>query len=405
MNLLDSKSGRYVTICALYFSEGAPIGFIWWALPTLLRKSNLQIEDISGLIALLVFPWIFKFLWAPLIDALRTPTFGYKNWILTAQLFMGLTLIPLIFIDPTEKFFVWGILLFLHSLSAATQDVAIDALVINTISKNERGILNGYMQVGMLLGRSLFGGGTLIIAASFGLSTVVVLLICVIWSIMILLLFVEEPASEFFTQDKFKNVFNKLRIGFSSKSTWLVILFALTSGAAFEASGALAGPFLIDQQVDEQTIGFFFSIPVVAAMLGGGLIGGIISDKTDRKKSVAVFVIGFVLFALLISFIKFLNINYSSYVYLILFSGMYLFAGLFISSSYALFMDMTNPKIGATQFSTYMAATNGCEAWSVWIAGLVITSTGYSTAFVLMGIVSLLSIMFLFFIRTDNKSN
>jgi hypothetical protein len=42
------------------------------------------------------------------------------------------------------------------------------------------------------------------------------------------------------------------------------------------------------------------------------------------------------------------------------------FIGLFTAASYALFMDLTDPKLGGTQFSAFMAATNGCESWSGW---------------------------------------
>jgi MFS family permease len=55
---------------ALYFSEGAPIGFIWWALPAQLRLQHVPIEQITLLTSTLVLPWTLKFLWAPLVDLL-----------------------------------------------------------------------------------------------------------------------------------------------------------------------------------------------------------------------------------------------------------------------------------------------------------------------------------------------
>ena len=105
-----------------------------------------------------------------------------------------------------------------------------------------------------------------------------------------------------------------------------------------------------------------------------------------------IFLIGFVICVLLISVYN-LNGGTDSFVYFSLFTTMYFFVGLFTASSYALFMDLTNPIIGGTQFSTYMAATNGCEAWVVWIAGITTVSYGYSHAFILMSIISLLSLV------------
>ncbi|MCW8996596.1 MAG: MFS transporter, partial [Psychromonas sp.] len=177
MNLLSSKSGRIFLVTAFYLTEGAPIGFIWWAMPTLLRRENVAIDSITSLIAILVLPWIFKFLWAPLIDSLRNERRGYKFWIFISQSLMGLALLPLIFIPPQNNFFIWGIFLFIHSFAAATQDVSIDAMVINVVAKNERGKLNGFMNAGMLIGRSIFGGGTLIIAYALGLNYMLILLV------------------------------------------------------------------------------------------------------------------------------------------------------------------------------------------------------------------------------------
>lgn len=42
--LLESARGRTAVFTVLYASEGAPIGFIWWALPTLLRSADVPVS-------------------------------------------------------------------------------------------------------------------------------------------------------------------------------------------------------------------------------------------------------------------------------------------------------------------------------------------------------------------------
>ena len=294
MNLLNSKSGRIFLVTVFYLTEGAPIGFIWWAMPTLLRQENVHIESITSLTALLILPWIFKFIWAPLIDSFRNEKRGYKFWIFISQSFMGLSLVPLIFIPVQDNLFIWGMFLLLHSISAATQDVSIDAMVINVIAKKERGKLNGFMNAGMLIGRSVFGGGTLIIAYELGLSYMILLLVIIIISAMSLLFLIKEPVLELRPDNQFKTFIQNFSLSFSSRNTWLAIIFALTSAAAFEVTGGLAGPFLTDLNINQETIGLFFAIPVVIAMFIGGLFGGYISDKINRKTSVGIFLTGFV---------------------------------------------------------------------------------------------------------------
>jgi PAT family beta-lactamase induction signal transducer AmpG len=55
-------------------------------------------------------------------------------------------------------------------------------------------------------------------------------------------------------------------------------------------------------------------------------------------------------------------------------------------------MDLTDPKLGGTQFSAYMAATNGCESWSGWAGGQIVSRAGYAASFIVMSGVSLLSL-------------
>ncbi len=83
---------------------------------------------------------------------------------------------------------------------------------------------------------------------------------------------------------------------------------------------------------------------------------------------------------------------------------MYFFVGLFTVSSYALFMDLTHPRLGATQFTTFMAATNGCESWSAWAGGRLASSSGYPAAFFVMSVVSLLSLGILWFLRSKRDT-
>jgi MFS family permease len=84
-------------------------------------------------------------------------------------------------------------------------------------------------------------------------------------------------------------------------------------------------------------------------------------------------------------------------------TAIYFGIGLFTASSYALFMNITDTRLGATQFSAYMGGTNICESWSGYIAGIIIATGGYSTAFYSMGVISLLSLVVLYFVTEKNK--
>lgn len=78
VNLLQTQNGRSFLFTLLYMCEGGPIGFICWALPAMLRLKGVSVENITALTALLVLPWAFKFLSAPLRLVFEfTPVFPY----------------------------------------------------------------------------------------------------------------------------------------------------------------------------------------------------------------------------------------------------------------------------------------------------------------------------------------
>lgn len=380
----------------LYFSEGAPIGFLWWAMPTLLRTEGVAVERITTLTALLVLPWTGKFLWAPLVDALRGPRWGFRNWAMSAQLAMGACLVPLFWLDPLQHLTTWILLLMAHAFFAATQDVAIDALAVasTTAQPEQRGWLNGAMQAGMLVGRSLFGGGAILLAHYFGWQVVLIGLLAAIWGTVIFLWKVmrgAEPPTQ--SGPAWAQFGLSLRAAARARSTWMGLGFALVAGAGFEAMGALAGPFLIDAGVSAQVTGIFFGLPVVMAMLVGGLIGGRLADRGDRRRTVGWFLI------LLGALVAALGTGYLMGMPAPVLMGLMVLAyfgiGLFTAASYGLFMDLTDPRLGATQFSTFMAATNGCEAWSAGVGGRIAGTAGYGPAFLIMPLIGLIGLVFL----------
>jgi MFS family permease len=380
----------------LYASEGAPIGFIWWALPTLLRSAGVPIDQITALTAVVLLPWICKFLWAPALDLLRGRRWGYRAWLIAMQLLMALALVPLAWLDPVEHFETWRWLLLAHAFSAATQDVAIDALAIGAVPPAERGRLNGAMQAGMLTGRSVFGGGVLLLGTWFGREWIIIALVA--WILVAIgaafMLGEDEPPP----RDRSNAFFSLLAAALKRPATWVGLAFALLSAAAFESTGQLAGPYLIDRGVPSETVGVFFGLFVVGAMLVGGLIGGAISDRWGRLTSAAASLTGFVAAIVLLAVVD-LGGASGAPVLIALLTTMYFFVGFFTAVSYALFMDLTDPRLGATQFSAFMAATNACESWSAWTSGRIVASYGYPAAFVAMSAVSLLALPLLRIMR------
>jgi MFS family permease len=406
MNLLEHRTGRKALFALLYFSEGAPIGFVWWALPTMLREAGVPIERITALVALLTLVWALKFLWAPLVDLLRGPRWTLRGWIVASQLAMAASLLPLAWIDFAESMGLLASLLFLHAIAAATQDVSIDALAIRSTRDDERGSVNGWMQAGMLLGRSAFGGGARIARRHFGDGAVVFLLVAVLGLTLASTLFFRdgtESAKPVARTQRLRDLRARLGAAIRRKSTWLALAFAATGGAAYEGVGAVAGPFLVDRGLASDDVGLFFALPSVACMLVGALLGGFLADRFGRRRTVVLASVWIAGSVLLLAFVDGSPGMRQASALLPCLAGMYFGIGLFTASSHALFMDLTDPALGSTQFSAFMGATNLCEAWAALAIGRFITGSGYASAFAAMAILSLLALPLVAGMRTRGK--
>lgn len=403
---ISGSARRRALFAFLYLSEGAPVGYLWWALPTKLRVAGMPVEQITGLTALLALPWALKMFWAPLVDGLRSRRWGFSSWIVSAQAVMGLTLLPLLFFDfgqvPIDTL---TLLLLAHAFAAATQDVAIDGLAITSTPVEEHGQLNGWMQLGFLVGRGLFGGGILLVEDIIGARGALALLLASIWvpGWILYRLAIEDTGDRGASlRRRFREVGSGFLRMLRGPRFWAGVAFAATAGLGFESVGAVAGPYLTDRGFDESEVGLVMGIPVVVAMASGALLGGFVSDRLGRRLSagLALLALGGAIALLGIGDPSTADGETSTAVRLVL---VYLTIGIFTASSYALFMDLTTPAIAATEFAAFMGVTNLCESISAKSVGRLIEEHGYSEAFLTMVALSSLALVPLLFCRPQRK--
>jgi MFS family permease len=389
---MDSPSGRRLLFFSLYLSEGAPIGYLWLALPTRLRAAGVPVEQITALTSLLVLPWTFKFLAAPFVDGLRSARWGRRHFVVAAQLVMGATLFGTLAFDPVRDMHALTALLLVHACAAATQDVSIDALCIASTPPEERGRLNGWMQAGMMVGRAAMGGGALVLEKYVGSVAVVVILgVLTTFSIgLVLAAGSLEAAPDERGRERVVELLRELVVALRAPSTWGGIAVALVGGAAFKALDVVLGPFLIDHGYDKTEIGWFSAGPMIVAAMLGALLGGSLADRFSRTRTAAAALVLAIAGVSAVAALDRARAGSGGPLLLVMLVGCAFAVGVYTSSSYALFMDLTRPAIAATQFSAFMGATNGCESWSVWSMGRLHIAHGYGASLLALCGVSLL---------------
>ncbi|MEZ4356524.1 MAG: MFS transporter [Myxococcota bacterium] len=393
----------------LYFVEGAPIGYVWWALPTRLRAAEIPIAEITALSALLTIPWSAKFLWAPLVDAMRPRRAGLRGWIAGAQLVMGASLLPIVGLElDAGSLGTLSTFLLVHAFAAATQDVAIDALAIRHTPTDELGAISGWMQVGMLTGRAAFGGMALMIEQRIGASSVVLGLVALCFTGSILVWIVPEDVEPVAGRiaERLGRFAKLLGTALASRSTWLGLLLASLAGAGMESLGVVAGPMLIDLGLPSGSVGGFFAGPAVVGMAVGALLGGRLADaraRDGRERIVAGCIVALALGIVATAFV--LPLPGATRIAIPILAVDYVLFGLFTASIYSLFMQITDPRLGATQFSTFMGGINLCSVWSAWAVGRLAASWGYPSALTTLALASTAALPLLYAIRASRSQS
>lgn len=117
----------------LYFLQGIPYGFQTKFLPIFLRDYSLSLTLIS-FTRLLSLPWLLKPLWAPLVDRYGTKML----WVQYNLIGMALSYLATSCMSLNGVSFAVFIVPCLNVM-AATQDIAVDALFVDNLSREEIG--------------------------------------------------------------------------------------------------------------------------------------------------------------------------------------------------------------------------------------------------------------------------
>jgi PAT family beta-lactamase induction signal transducer AmpG len=160
---------RVLIVLLLGFSSGLPLALSGSTLAVWLTESNIDLGTI-GLFSLVGLPYTFKFLWAPLTDALDVPYLSRKlgrrrGWLVFTQLLLFATIVFLGFCDPLRSLplIVCGAVLV--ATASATQDIVVDAFRVESLETSEQGAgMAGYVaayRIGMLAS----GAGVLVLVA------------------------------------------------------------------------------------------------------------------------------------------------------------------------------------------------------------------------------------------------
>ena len=125
---LGSPKTGYMAIFG--FAAGLPYALLLGTLYAWLSDAEVDLETM-GVFSLIGLAYAFKFLWSPLLDRIDLPLIKRlgrrKQWIVVAQLLLGVILLVLSTLDPLKSLGWFSLLAGIGAFASATQDVVVDA--------------------------------------------------------------------------------------------------------------------------------------------------------------------------------------------------------------------------------------------------------------------------------------
>ncbi len=425
-NWLATRRGRLAAFFFLYVTEGIPLGFAATAVATQLRRQDVGPAEIGAFVGSFYLPWAFKWAFGPLIDVFASDRLGRRRgWILLTQTLMVATLLVCTGLDLPAQLGLLTAILLVHNSFGAMQDVAIDALAVNTLREDERGLANGIMFAGASVGAALGGSGVLFMIPWLGLAGGFVFVAACIASVTVFVVLpLREPADPAHVarapglasagREVRRFGTEAFRSFLGTRGAFAGLAFALLPAGAMGLGLALQSNLAVELGLSDDSVAWlslWTQVLSAAFMVAGGWL----SDRLGRRRTLAVYLLlmsppvlwlawvlwqhgwiqsvpaaeraGRVVPAVLVTALWVATLLYA------------VAQGLMYGTRSAIFMDVTNPKVAATQFTAYMAMMNLAIAYSATWQGIAVEALGYPVTLAIDAVFGLACLLFLPFIR------
>lgn len=375
---------RVLSIGLLGIASGLPLALSLSTLQAWFTTAGMSLKAI-GWITLIGQAYVFKFLWAPLLDRLPLPFLGRRRgWILLMQLICGGALISMSFYTPqgaasTLAFF--GVLL---AFGSATQDIAYDAHRTDLLPPAERGWGTAFSQGGYRLGMLISGALALVFADHWGWAWVYRFMGGLMLAATLVTAWSpdapdEQPARSFADAvvQPFMDFFR--RYGWMALA-WLALMVLYKLCDAFALT--LSTTFLLRVPKFSLTqIGTVSKIFGLVAGLLGALAGGWI--VTRMRLFPALLGLGIAQALVNLSYICLVHSGPDIYAMGAVVSAEYFVSGLGSTAFVVLLTSLCNVRFSATQYALLSSLSAVGRVFLGPLAAWLVPQVGWSTFFVI----------------------
>ena len=397
----NSNWTKFPVLFSLYIAQSIPMSFFSTVIPVIMRQEKYSLESI-GLLQLVKLPWIFKFLWAPLIDNNATSTRRLRRMIIFSELFYAIVILSIGLFDLQTDFRLIVLLMVVAFIASATQDIATDIFAILQLRPSERSLGNSMQSAGSFVG-TLFGTGVLLIAYHyFGWTNLLVLLACfVVFAVLPLLVYRKPVERDAVTSERVRLA--DIYRFFAEKGRHKRVLILLFYYSGIIGVLTMLKPYLVDLGYNVRNIGIMSGIFGTSVAVACSFAGGFIVKKIGRKLSMFLF--------LSLSFVAalwFLMLSYTTPSLVMIYAGIALLWGSYGLSTVAIYttsMDVVRKGREGTDFTIQIVITHLSSLIIAVMSGKIADVTGYSGLFLIEAGVCVLTFFILIYSLPKEISN
>jgi PAT family beta-lactamase induction signal transducer AmpG len=162
---------RVLVVLLLGFAAGLPFSLTGQTLQAWMTESGVDIKTI-GLFAAIGIPYLAKFAWSPVVDALDVPLlsrlFGRRRgWLLLTQLMLIAAIVLLALCDPSRSPALVALAALLVTTASATQDIVIDAFRVESLPEKEQAAGMASYVAAYRIAALVSGAGALFMVSGF----------------------------------------------------------------------------------------------------------------------------------------------------------------------------------------------------------------------------------------------
>ena len=382
---------KLILLAALYATQFIPTTFFIQTVPVFMRQQNMSLDAI-GFLGFLILPSALKFLWSPFIDRYRIRGLGhYRGWIICFQMLLVVVTFGCAFIDIRSDFNTLIICMFLAFLFSSSQDIATDALAVNLLKPQERGLGNAIQSGGNIFGAIIGGGGGLILLDRVGWRySLISISVVMLLTLLPVILHQEQVPIKSQKTNFFRSYFQPF-VNFLSRPKilpWLVVVLLYMSGEMM--SSTMIRPLLSDRGLSLSDIGVLLGIVSYSARIVCALIAGIIITQLGRIRSLILFglIAGVTTLLYIVPAIGVSSLPVL-YAVSIAVNGTQSMAYTALLSA---MMDKSRPETAATDYTLQVSIMFIGGTAATVASGMIANATGYTFMFIVSAALSLLSV-------------